>query len=121
MNALYQINTVVDANGSIHSNVLIDPRHLVFKGHFPGRPIMPGVCMIQMVQDALTQGLQKEFKLKSITSVKFSKMWLPDQFAEAQINLTYEMKVDELKIKTCTLFNGDIVFFKLKAGYYVIS
>lgn len=37
---------------TIHAQVLADPDWPLFKGHFPDRPILPGVILIEMVAQA---------------------------------------------------------------------
>ncbi len=47
------------------------PEFSGFKGHFPGNPVLPGVCKIQAVLCMLEAGTQKVPKLKEIVSAKF--------------------------------------------------
>ena len=44
---------------------------LGFKGHFPGRPILPGVCEIQAVLLMLEESKKKNVLLKEIVQLKF--------------------------------------------------
>jgi len=44
--------------------ILINEEHEVFQGHFPGNPIMPGVCMMQIIKE-LTEQIQKALCLCS--------------------------------------------------------
>ena len=34
----------------VTTNIELNAAHSIFKGHFPGQPIVPGVCMMQMVK-----------------------------------------------------------------------
>jgi len=42
-----------------------------FKGHFPGKPILPGVCKIQAAVLMLEEAKQKAVRLKEIILAKF--------------------------------------------------
>ncbi len=42
-----------------------------FKGHFPGKPVLPGVCKIQAILCMLQEATQKTPQLKEIVSAKF--------------------------------------------------
>ncbi len=42
-----------------------------FKGHFPGKPVLPGVCTIQAILCMLEEASQKIPQLKEIISAKF--------------------------------------------------
>jgi len=44
---------------------------LGFKGHFPGRPILPAVCQIQAAILMLQEAKQKSVRLKEIILAKF--------------------------------------------------
>lgn len=47
------------------------PEFIGFKGHFPGKPVLPGVCKIQAVLCMLEAATKKVPKLKEIVSAKF--------------------------------------------------
>ena len=49
----------------------LNAHHAVFAGHFPGRPVVPGVCVLAMVKDMLQQHLGKELLLRTCANVKF--------------------------------------------------
>ncbi|MFA5087653.1 MAG: hypothetical protein WC552_01310 [Candidatus Omnitrophota bacterium] len=42
-----------------------------FKGHFPGRPILPGVCKVQAVICLLEAATKKKPRIKELISAKF--------------------------------------------------
>jgi 3-hydroxymyristoyl/3-hydroxydecanoyl-(acyl carrier protein) dehydratase len=42
-----------------------------FKGHFPSRPVLPGVCKIQAILCMLEEAARKTPHLKEIVSAKF--------------------------------------------------
>ncbi|MBK7285755.1 MAG: hypothetical protein IPI95_00850 [Flavobacteriales bacterium] len=46
---LYTVTRTVQEGDRITASVHLDEHHAVFKGHFPDRPVMPGVCTLQIV------------------------------------------------------------------------
>lgn len=58
-------------NGQLHVRVRINADHHIFRGHFPGNPVVPGVCMIQILKEVLSNHLKKELTLHEIGNVKF--------------------------------------------------
>ena len=85
-----------------------------FKGHFPERPVLPGVCIIQAVLCMLEQAIQERPKLKEIVSAKFfahvtcnekivftvrqSPEGSEDRFVKASIT-NGEKKIAEIKLR----------------------
>lgn len=50
-----------------------------FKGHYPGRPVTPGVMLIDRAVKAAERMLGRDFALRSLRKVKFSRPVLPDE------------------------------------------
>jgi beta-hydroxyacyl-ACP dehydratase FabZ len=65
----------------------VDPENPVFAGHFPGKPILPGVLMIEavaqtagvMLGSAVPQGSAGQALLAAVTRFKFLKPVTPGQ------------------------------------------
>ena len=38
-----------DNPGSFKVTIELNDKHKIFKGHFPGKPVLPGICKIQTV------------------------------------------------------------------------
>ena len=49
----------------------VPPDHPVFAGHFPGRPIVPGVMLLDAVLDAIATATGIALDACEISSVKF--------------------------------------------------
>lgn len=60
----------------------------LFKGHFPGRPILPGIVQIEMVKLSIEAILGKKLSLHSVTHVKFSRLIEPDTPVSVDIDIT---------------------------------
>lgn len=50
-----------------------------FSGHFPGRPVLPGVCFIQAVMVMLYERSGRKVGISEILLAKFNRMILPDE------------------------------------------
>lgn len=57
----------------------LNPKHRIFEGHFPGQPILPGVCMVQIVKDAVCRLTGKNCFLAEARQIKFLEMIIPDE------------------------------------------
>ena len=46
--------------------------HPIYRAHFPGSPITPGVCLIQLIGELLEQRQAVSLRLAGVTSLKFA-------------------------------------------------
>lgn len=65
------------ANNTAEIGFKINPDHIVFKGHFPGSPIVPGVLEMQIAEMLIVEVLAIQIKLHQVSNVKFLKTHLP--------------------------------------------
>ena len=98
-------------------SILINEKHDVFKGHFPGNPIMPGVCMIQIIKE-LTESITKStLIMQTLSNVKFMALINPEVNPELRLELDVVTTAEDLvKVKNTTYFN-DTVALKLSNVY----
>ena len=75
------------------ATVLINENHEVFKGHFPGNPIMPGVCMMQIIKELSEQITESSLIMQSLSNVKF--MALINPFITPELRLEIEISSTE--------------------------
>ena len=91
----------------------------IYRAHFPGHPITPGVCIIQMAAELLSSLLGENLILSSVTNAKFLNVIDPcitkslyfsfDKIAPAE---------DDSQIKAqIRVHNNDIVFSKLSLSF----
>ena len=114
----YTINTIDkkdDHNFVVTIN--INENHDVFKGHFPGNPVMPGVCMMQIIKELTEQITKSTLLLKTLTNVKFMALINPFVTPELRLELEIALTDDNLvKVKNTTYFN-ETVALKLIGVY----
>jgi 3-hydroxyacyl-[acyl-carrier-protein] dehydratase len=68
---LYSIRELTATDSSHTCCVELNREHEIYKGHFPGRPVMPGVCMLQLVKLCASQATGRQLRYASIRSAKF--------------------------------------------------
>ena len=97
--------------------ILVNEKHEVFKGHFPGNPIMPGVCMIQIIKELTEKITQSTLMIQTLSNVKFMALINPEATPELRLELDIVTTEDDLvKVKNTTYFN-DTVALKLSNVY----
>lgn len=95
----------------------INAEHEVFKGHFPGNPIMPGVCMMQIIKELTEEISGSSLFMQSLSNVKFMALINPFNTPELRLELDISMTETALiKVKNVTYFN-DTLALKLSSVY----
>ncbi|CAA9195664.1 hotdog family protein [Flavobacterium collinsii] len=97
--------------------ILVNEKHEVFKGHFPGNPIMPGVCMIQIIKELTESIIKSTLMIQTLSNVKFMALINPEINPELRLELDIVTTEENLvKVKNTTYFN-DTVALKLSNVY----
>ena len=77
------------SKGAVHrATVRIPATHPALPGHFPGRPIVPGVVLLQCVLDEAERWLGKKLSVRTLPQAKIATSLLPEQDAEVELRLT---------------------------------
>ena len=69
----------IPREGEIESVFVFPPELAVFAGHFPGRPIVPGVVELEMVRAALEKFTSSELRIQSVEKAKFLREVKPGE------------------------------------------
>jgi 3-hydroxyacyl-[acyl-carrier-protein] dehydratase len=99
-------------------HVRLNPEWPIYKAHFPGHPITPGVCIVQMVQELLQVLLHRELRLYQAKNVKYVSIVSPDDVLDLTVTFS---KIEEqpggsLKVQA-QVANGEMLFTKLSVTF----
>jgi 3-hydroxyacyl-[acyl-carrier-protein] dehydratase len=72
---------------SYTTSIRIGANHPALPGHFPGRPLVPGVVLLDRVLIEAERWLQRSVHPSSLPNAKFTAPLLPEQDAELQLKL----------------------------------
>lgn len=115
--SLYRIIASTHQDGLIQATLKIDQNHEIFKGHFPGQPVLPGACVLQMVKEVLADQLKKDFRLKKANSIKFIQIVDPQINNVIILKLTCKLLDDNTLQVNGTLSCSETVCFKLQSVF----
>ncbi|MBQ4018173.1 MAG: hypothetical protein II605_02900 [Paludibacteraceae bacterium] len=76
------------ANGETVYTIRFDAAHPIFAGHFPGHPIVPGACLVQIAQELTARATGRSGAFTQIRNLKFRQPVTPDQ----QLTVTIQEK-----------------------------
>ncbi|KUF44703.1 MAG: 3-hydroxyacyl-ACP dehydratase [Myroides sp.] len=113
----YEVVSLETANTNQHTALVrLNTSHDVFKGHFPNNPVMPGICMIQIIKELSEEILKYELFMEQVLNVKFMTLINPEKCNE----LTFSLQIDEVdgavKVKSAIDFEGAVAL-KMSSTY----
>ena len=84
----YYVTESVKNSSSAVYHVLLNPGHVIFGAHFPGEPVTPGVCLIQMGKELVEDFVGRQIGLKMLKNVKFLSVVSPLETPEFNFHIT---------------------------------
>lgn len=117
---LYTTETFDTNEEGISAQIKLNPTHEIFKGHFPGKPIMPGVCMIQIIKELTERNLGHDLFLSVASNVKFMAIINPETDPILLIDIDLTAMDGSIRVKSTTKF-GETVALKLSATFKSVA
>lgn len=115
---LFNILKVVKADESEYCiSFNCNPDHKIFEGHFPGEPILPGVCMVQFVRESLENMINKKLKLKSSKTVKFVNIIDPRKHEELVLEIKANYSESGFIEAKAAIKNENTQFFQMRGSW----
>ncbi|MDN3723346.1 3-hydroxyacyl-ACP dehydratase [Aequorivita sp. SDUM287046] len=117
---LYKVTAYEKTAEGILAMVHLNKDHAIFKGHFPGNPVMPGVCMIQIIKELTEEATGKNLFLAVSSNIKFMAIINPDKNPDLKISIDISEDNGEVRVKNTTTFD-ETVALKLNAIFKIID
>src|SRR6185295_12355612 len=113
----FKILSVEKSGGRHNIAIELNPLHKIFNGHFPGQPVVPGVCMVQMLKEILEHLFGKPFAMKQASQLKFLSILDPNKVRNLDVEISVlKEDADDLKISG-TFQKGELIFLKYKGNF----
>lgn len=117
---LYKIVSTENTENGISTKIHLNKNHAIFKGHFPGNPVMPGVCMIQIIKELTEEKTGKNLFLSVSSNIKFMAIINPEKNPDLQLVIEIAEQNGEVKVKNTTSYE-ETVALKLSATFKIID
>ncbi len=117
---LYTIKSFEFNQETIEATIELHKEHTIFKGHFPGNPVMPGVCMIQIIKELTEKALDKDLFLSVCSNIKFMAIINPEINAILKLDIALSEANEEVKVKNTSSY-GDTLALKLNATFKILG
>jgi len=107
-NKLYLIEHKEVTNESVVYTIRQNKNNEIFKAHFPGNPITPGACLIEIAKELCEHFVGKKLTVQSVKNVKFISLITPiaNEFLKFHIATTTED--DAIHAKVQILAEGNV-------------
>ncbi|HEY9113541.1 MAG TPA: hydroxymyristoyl-ACP dehydratase [Bacteroidales bacterium] len=111
----YQIEKLDHNEGEIWCSIVLNQTHEVYKGHFPGQPVVPGVIQLQMIKEILEQSFQQQLFLKQINLAKYLQPIDPVLFSELEITIDFSLTEESVYKINALILAKEVTFSKIRA------
>lgn len=111
LNDLYKIESVTENEQKFEVIVRLDPAHAIFGGHFPGQPVLPGVCMLEIICEITSRQLNKKFRISGGRVIKFLNMIDPNKTPLIRVDI--EVRENQKSVELAgRIHESSIIFMK---------
>ena len=109
----YTITSITIESNSIDAMLQLNEKHIIFEGHFPGQPVVPGVFMMQIVHEVCELATGEKLQLAK-ADLKFLMVIDPGESNMLQLLSSYAIQADGSISVSASLLKDKVVCFKFK-------
>lgn len=113
LDGLYGIDCISEREDKYLVDVTLFSSHQIYHGHFPGKPVVPGVCTIYVIRECVSAILQKQIRWDYIKEAKFISALLPVH----DLKICLEIKLQDGNQVRCSVSEKGNTVMKLSASY----
>lgn len=117
LNDFYTAHDIQTGEEVFNCQIKFNNDHAIFKGHFPGNPVVPGVCMIEMVKELLQEHVHEPLILRSSGNVKFLQLITPGM--QPMIKIEWKKTEDGYSVKAGINLDNTAMF-KFDGNYSIV-
>lgn len=111
MNDFYTLSDIAREGNKWNGRIRFNAAHAIFTGHFPGQPVVPGVCMMQIVKEVMELILNKKMQIQQAGQVKFLQLITPE--ITPFVHIEWETTEDDFVVSAS--FKAEKDLFKMNA------
>jgi 3-hydroxyacyl-[acyl-carrier-protein] dehydratase len=115
-NSFYTVEKIESAGKKYYVGVVLNPSHNIYKAHFPGNPVTPGVCLLQMALELLNLKFERKLRLVQAKNIKYLKVINPLENPKIEFVIQYNTE-DDLIFADISIIAGETVFTRINATY----
>lgn len=110
----FTINQQNKTENTIDSEISLNTEHPIYKGHFPHQPVVPGVCMMQIIAELTTEAIGTKVAIKKANQAKFLIPIIPQKNPVLTVKIKYVAGDEGMLKVTGSIHKEELTFFKFK-------
>ena len=111
------IHSDEDGPERLTAHLELIPSHAIYQGHFPENPVVPGVCIVEMIKETLAQHFKKELVLVTAQEIKFLNLINPNEHPKLELEIKIKYPGDELMHAQVVVKIDEHVFTKFRGSF----
>jgi 3-hydroxyacyl-[acyl-carrier-protein] dehydratase len=120
-NNFYTASSPAKTENGCEYSILLNKEHFIYQAHFPGNPITPGVCIVQICTELMENYTECKLQLKRINNVKFISVINPELNGSLRIAFSKISEIADGYTFAALVYNESAQFSKLSLEVSVLS
>jgi len=116
LNNFYTVDELTKSENELQASIQFHPEHEIFEGHFPGQPVVPGVCMVQIVKEFMQLATEEKLMFSKGNQIKFLQLLVPVSGEAIQVNISWK-KEENTFITNADFKKENVPVFKLSGTF----
>jgi len=92
--------------------IALNGLHPIFQAHFAGNPMMPGVCIVQVIKELASEYFGRTFFVYAVKNMKFLLAVNPMETPEISVQMNFTQHDDERISIAAMLYNEEKIYSK---------
>lgn len=110
---LYKILSTNKITEGISYQILLFGDCPIYTAHFPGKPITPGVCILQMVEELLADYTLRNLRIAIVKNAKFLNVLTPTEEVIQFYLFSIIQEEEKIKVQSTVTDSSGTIYAKI--------
>ncbi|MEI6766268.1 MAG: 3-hydroxyacyl-ACP dehydratase [Bacteroidota bacterium] len=117
LNDFFTITGIESVDDKNIVSVELNKSHTIYDGHFPGNPVVPGVCQTQMIKEALESIIGSKLRMTTANEIKYLAVINPEVDSHLVIEMKIKTQEEGLIAVNSAIISGEKQFLKFRGTF----
>jgi len=119
LNDFFRILNISDQEEKKIIQIELEKNHRIYEGHFPGNPVVPGVCLIRMVHEIIELIHSQKLLLITAVEIKFLNIVNPLMTNSLTIEVKQRTGSENSLSFNVLIYDDEKIFLKMRGEWKV--